>query len=562
MELQAITAHLYIVNGEVKDGQNAPGLLTQISKGRTARGRNRDSLFVHLTLNGQPEDTSSLSNDIVDSISNIFYKTPGSVTAALRKAIIETNQLLLEFNVSGAGRPREGAIVCAAMRGEELFTAQVGEALALIGHNFGIERLPSNNPEIVTPLGRSAGLDIRYYHHWLQPGDALLLADPLMAYIPSDDLRPALIDNTIEDTIIQITDLIGPGSSRAILIEFTDEVPLDLPDVVLSGSSTSKRTLSLPIGNPIRSSRETTSEEAQVENDAGAPIDVEYIETTARLATSKAAGGMSRATGGLAGFLSAVKSPSDDNSEESTWAYPAMLAIIIPLIVGLLVAGIYVQRGQVLYVGELKSQIDENLELARQAGSDGQASAFYFSEAMRLLAEGQELRPVDNELLQKRLEAQSALDSLSGVSRLGAQVFELFDSDVMLTSIGLGNQLNGDIYVLDANNNQVLAVPTGEGFSDDPASDPQVIVFGDQAIGSHVVGSLIDLLWRPKGTAVTRDGMAILDGRGSLITYYPNFGDTRAVNLGLTTEWNKPRNNICLNELMNILYTGEGRICR
>jgi hypothetical protein len=517
MELQSITAHLYIVNGEVKDGQSAPGLLTQISKGRTARGRNRDSLFVHLTLSGQPEETSSLSHDIVDSISNIFYKTAGSVTAALRKAIIDTNQLLLQYNLSGAGRPREGAIVCAALRGEELFTAQVGESLALIGHNFGIERLPPINPEIITPLGRSVGLDVRYYHHWLQPGDALLLADPLMAHIPSDELRPALIDNTIEDGIVQINDLIGQGSSRAILIEFTDEIPQGLPEVVLTGPSTSNRSLSPPIGNPVRSSSETASEETPVENDTGTPIDVEYIETTARLATSKAAGGMSRATGGLAGLLSAVRSPSDDEDEESTWAYPAMLAIIIPLIVGLIVAGIYVQRGQVLHVGELKSQIDENLELARQAGSDRQASAFYYREAMRLLAEGQELRPGDNELLQKRLEVQSALDSLSGVSRLGSQVFEQFDPEVMLTSIGLGPELNRDLYVLDETNNQVITVPTGEGFSDDPALEPEVIVFGDQAIGSHVVGPMIDLLWRPTGTAVTRDGMAILDGRGSLV---------------------------------------------
>ena len=41
--------------------------------------------------------------------------------------------------------------------------AQVGDAFAIVGHNFGVERLPTAQPEIATPLGRQVSVDIRYF---------------------------------------------------------------------------------------------------------------------------------------------------------------------------------------------------------------------------------------------------------------------------------------------------------------------------------------------------------------------------------------------------------------
>ena len=193
MELQAVTGQLYIINGAVQDPKTVPGLLAQSVPSRAARGRDQDFLFVHLTLSGQEEETSALSNDLLDSISKIYYQTPGSVTAALRKAIIETNKELLGYNLRGETKTFEGALTCAVQRGEELYMAQTGEAFAFIGHNFGIERLPPSPPARITPMGRTAGLDIRYFHNWLQSGDMLLMTDPRLDIVATNALQPALI---------------------------------------------------------------------------------------------------------------------------------------------------------------------------------------------------------------------------------------------------------------------------------------------------------------------------------------------------------------------------------
>ena len=37
------------------------------------------------------------------------------------------------------------------------------------------------------------------------------------------------------------------------------------------------------------------------------------------------------------------------------------------------------------------------------------------------------------------------------------------------------------------------------------------ILFGGQAVGTHVTGRYIDMLWRPSGLEVTQSGLAVLD---------------------------------------------------
>ncbi len=129
MELQALTGQLHIINGQRQEGEMIPGLLAQPAPGKTARGRNQDFLFVHLTLTGPLDETRSLSLDLVDAISATFYQSTGSVTAALRQAVNHVNQILLQSNMVAGNTAREGAVCCAVLRGDELFMVQTGESL-------------------------------------------------------------------------------------------------------------------------------------------------------------------------------------------------------------------------------------------------------------------------------------------------------------------------------------------------------------------------------------------------------------------------------------------------
>ncbi|MDX1686678.1 MAG: hypothetical protein R3248_01735 [Candidatus Promineifilaceae bacterium] len=574
-DLQAVTGQLYIVEGEPQEVKAAPGLLAQSPPGKAARGRARDSLFVHLSLTGRPEETENLAQDLLDAISKRFYETAGSVTSALRNAILEANRLLLRRNMSRTGPTREGAVTCAVLRGEELYVVQSGEALALIGRNFGVERLPTGEPAQMTPLGRTAGPELRYFHNWLEPGDMLLLLDPRLAHLPAEQVKPVLVDSTVEDGIPQMTAIIGEESGRLLLIEFTDEPPVDLPETRVSRPepaapppSPSPRTLPPPTEKPLREGARPGGKSAGKGKPRIRMPDVELpsperVEDTARRATSQTARGLSRATGWLAELVEHLRPPRDEEEEETPagWALPALLVILIPVLVAVVVGGVYVQRGRVTRASELRQEMRQLLTQAEEASTEAEQRAAY-NEVLALAQEAELLRPGNEEVERLRQEALRAMDRLEEVTRLTAQPLYRYEEGTAIRGVTLRGGLNGDIYTLDGANNRVLLHETEEDYVTLTAEEPQEIIFGGQAVGSHVVGALIDMFWRPSGTQASIDGLAVLDGRGALLTYHPNFSNVRAAPLGLASEWLEPVATAQFNERLYVLDTEAGQMWR
>lgn len=563
MELQAVTALLQVVNGDVQQQANVPGLLASPAPSSANRSRQRDFLFVHLTLTGPEAETATLLQDLMDSLSGLFYETSGSVTAALRKAIGETNKRLLSLNLSGSSQVREGALLCAVLREQELYMAQVGESFALLGHNFGIERLPPNEPKEPTPFGRTAGLDIRYYHHWLQPGDMLLLADPRLAHLQTQAFDPVLIDSDVEDAIPQLVEMIGSGSARLMLVEFAEEAPAYVPDIARPAIASGARRLTPPTGEPQREpvalSEATDSPPLQPTSTG---LEVEAIETSARRATSRAARGLAGLTGWLADLMSAIKAPTSEEEERTGWAIPGFIAVAIPIIVAVVVTGVYLQRGRVVRFGELKQQMSQNLNLAQQATDSPELAIDHYQQVIQLAIESETLRPGDGDINRMRRDAQLAIDELNGVARLEAAQLYQYPSEVDLQSITLGDELNGDVFVRDAAGNRVYRHQTDSSFEVDGEQEPELVLFDEQVVGSHVVEQIDDMMWRAKGASVTRDGLAMLDRAGALVTFYPNFADTRAVPLGLASDWVFPDAIADFNERLYILDPGAEKIWR
>lgn len=562
MELQAVTGQRFIGGDGAREAGPIPGLLAMTAPSQAARGRQKDLLFVHLTLSGRPEENGVLTQDVVDAISAVFFRTPGSVTAALRKAINQSNQQLLRYNVSGAGTPREGALTCAVLRGEELYMVQVGESFALLGHNFGIERLPPNPPAKITPLGRTAGLDLRYTHSWLQSGDMLLLADPRLAHLPARAFEPALIDVDVEDGMQELVGIVGNDQARVLLVEFSDEAPSHVPSASRSQTSQTGRQLPPPTASPLRQGMPaTTSAGPGPAPFAGPAIDVEVVETRARKVTSRAALGLSGLTAWLADLLSLIHSPDRGEQNEGGWAVPALLAVAIPIIVAVVVVGVYIQRGNVLRLGELETRMNQASSQARSAADPNEARQLY-QEVISLADEAAELRPISGEIALLRQQAISALDDMSGIARLQGSLIHAFDEQAALTSIALEGESGEALYVLDLARNFVYRLAGGTSMPEPVGLEPEVVLFGEQVIGSHVTGQMLDLMWRPKGNNTQRDGLAVLDGRGALITYFPSFQDVRAVPLGLSSDWQNPRRITFFSERLYVLDPGAGVIWR
>ncbi len=578
-ELQAVTGQLYIVDGvmqTVEPQAAVPGILVQPPPNKVQRSRSGDFLFIHLTLSGNPEETAVLAQDLLDLISQKFYAASGSLTAALRGAIMAANQILLRRNLTSKETVREGGLTCAVLRHGELFTLQAGETLALLGHNFGIERLPPRPLDHITPLGRTSGLDIRYDHHRLQSGDLLLLADPRISHLPTDSFSHALVDTDIESGLDALIDIVADESARLLMIEFNDDSLLDLPDVVQPTPREGRTAAPMPQPrrDPAAAPLPATSGERRPQPvREGTPppskdgirtlpaIDRQQVETTARRAGSQAALGLSTFTAWLVDLLTRLRPPRTavpaEEEEPVNWTWPVLIAILIPVLIAVIVSGVYLERGRVQRMAEIRTEMSQLISLADQVGADSAQARQYYSDALTLAVEAEtDVRPGDETVAQLRAIARERLDVLDDVTRLAARPFYEFSEGTALTHVVLRDGFNGGIFMLDKGNGLVYEYETDESYLNPLTLEPQARVFDGQAVGNQVVGSIIDIFWRPAGNAVSRDGLAMLDSNGALLTYQPSLDSTFAVPLDLASTWQAPIAIATFDERLYILDIG------
>lgn len=558
MELQAVIGQLHLVEGVVQENTDVPGVLAQYAPKEAVRGRQNDALFIHLSLTGSPAGRNPLLLEILNLISQNYYKSTGSVTAALRRAILEANQKLLNFNMVGENEERTGAIMCAVLRGQELFMIQTGEAFALIGRNFGVERLPAGQPDRITPLGISAGLDLRFFHNWLEPGDMLLMTDPRLANLPSEKTKPALVDTTVEESLPKLKEIIGEDSGRLLLVEFTDEAPDDIPEpeptVPLAVAPTPNEQ-DTPVAPPrsVRPRRQVISRRN--------PVATQNVQNAARQAGSNTAQGLSRATGWLAALMNRLRPAGNAQDESGSMFWPTVLAVAIPLIVAIIVSGVYLRREEVQNLSQIERQMQQNIGLAQQATTVEEERGYYM-QVLSLADQAVAVQADNDDIIRMRQQAQSELDRLEDVTRLNAQLLYTYPDSSNMIGLALREGFNGDLFTLDGANNRVFRHETDEDFTALTGAEAEEILFGGQVIGSHVTGDIVDMMWRPRGVQVSEAGLGILDSSGALVTFYPSFENLRAVPLGLSSAWVNPVSITQFNERLYVLDPGQGQIWR
>jgi hypothetical protein len=222
-----------------------------------------------------------------------------------------------------------------------------------------------------------------------------------------------------------------------------------------------------------------------------------------------------------------------------------------------IVSGVYLERGRVQRMSEIRTEMSQLISLADGAGDDVVQARQYYHQALALAVEAEtEVRPGDDTVSQLRAIARERLDVLDDVTRLSARPFYEFSEGTALTQVALRHGFNGGIFILDRGNGLVYEYETDDTYLNPLRLEPQARVFNGQAVGSRVVGSVIDMFWRPAGSAVSRDGLAMLDSNGALLTYQPNLGSTFAVPLDLASEWQAPIAIATFNERLYILDIG------
>ena len=358
------------------------------------------------------------------------------------------------------------------------------------------------------------------------------------------------------------------ASGRLLLVEFTDE-PLGVRSTTIKPPSNHGRIV-LPLGLGGRATREKVTIPAQPVREgaggaaaagpgegtqaAGGDI-VESVEVTARQAAASSAAGLSKATGWTADAMLRLRPPADAAQQEAGphWAVPTLLAVVIPLLVALVVSSVYLQRGRVQQVGQIRQAMSQTLVAAQEAAGDADAARANYEQILALAAEADALRPGDAGVAEIRRQALLSIDELDGVSRLSARSLYTFGDSTALQAVAIRDDFTGGVFVLDEANSAVYGLDTDESYQEVLSTEPETLSFNGQSIGTHIVQDLVDIMWRPSGVQVERDGLAMLDSAGALVTHYPTSGDVRSAPLGLSSEWQTPAAITQFSERLYIL---------
>ncbi len=101
---------------------------------RSVRERESDSLIIYFSMTGNFPLAPGAQSQLLEQLSQKFYKTSGSLTAALRSLAESVNLQLLDRNLrsTSSGKQGIGQLQLVALRGDTLYIAQSGAVQAYL----------------------------------------------------------------------------------------------------------------------------------------------------------------------------------------------------------------------------------------------------------------------------------------------------------------------------------------------------------------------------------------------------------------------------------------------
>lgn len=562
---------------------------------RTAHGRATDSLILYLSMAGNAPLSPEQHSQLMTRLSEKFYKTSGSVTAAMRTVADALNLHLLDRNlrITSSGQQGIGVFTIAVLHGDALYLAHCGPA-----HAFLVT--PSETQEIHDPQGAGRGLglsrttSIRFFQVPLQAGDYLVIsAQPPSGWNPGslkhsqrlgmEGMRRQLIDYGTPEmraAIIQaqsgegrlrllrrkpgLPDMARPEKVEAETVTLPPKVEVPVPPVTLppaekpsppAASATAEpaeagvKLRRPPVGRsdkasavPAPAAKPTTTPQPsriRAEKRASSRKGVKELLAPASVgfaAIGRALGNtLSAASHGLGRLLKNML--PDESLLHLPPSVMVFFALAVPLVISAVGGMVYIQRGRAAqHQSYYEQAMNAAAEAIQQSNPNLQRSSW---QAVLQDLDKAEFYKVTSDSQSLRTQASNALDELNGVQRLDFQPAIIG---------GLGKEVKvarlvatpTDLYMLNGAQGSVLrAILTGSGFEIDTK-----FTCGP-SYGQTVVGPLVDIVALPTGlhNNATLLGM---DANGSLLYCTPagvqaeaealappltNFGEPQAVTL-------------------------------
>lgn len=480
---------------------------------RPARSRSEDMLILSLFTQegaGIPPETQ---REMLDRLTQTFFKTSGSVTAALRTLIETLNLIMLEKNLETASRSAGigGALTVAAVHRHDIYLAQSGEMHAFVLAHQGLQHF-GDASQNERGLGFSRTPSIHFYQAHLGTGGYLFTSQTapetwtedvlLLGQFPSlAQLRRRLLHQSPSDFRTDLVQII-PGEGEVHILQ-PEERTLTSPPIAIKeprveeqpqpGSQPDTQSDSQPIAevssdtqevkvesHPAQTSKRSTpadaptNKKAQTSQPAPAQKPSQSHKDTLRQQGEQL---KKQGLKGLAAFFGwwrnirhrvnhffkdLMTKWSPEGAPKLSKGTLILIAVIVPLVVAGIAVGVYLARGRTLQYNYYLNQAVTTSQTAITV-EDPLDSRALWTQAIQYLDQAESYR-ITAETKTLRDQAQDALDLLDGAVRLKyhpAIIGSLY-SEINITRIV---SFGTDLYLFDAAGGRVIhAERTSQGY--------------------------------------------------------------------------------------------------
>lgn len=498
--LEADVATLHFAAGDVRSSP-PPGTLAQTAPRRCARGRAEDVLLLTVHVETAEPGSASMLDHIAKRGAMAFYRTPGSVTAAMRDAAQVINAELLAWQDSEGGQDHQANMMLAVLRGADFYMAQAGSGHATLIRGGGVRRFASAEAT-ERPLGSSNSPHVRYHHLQAEAGDVFALtavATPL-----ASDSTLASLENLDPADLIERLEVVLDQDVTGLLVRLIPEGQgAHLPSAA---------------AEPVTAARQDVQQ-------ATGEIRERIVDSLSSL------GGSLRRAGHFLAFgvtkLLVRLAPGLVETPRPGHLRPGVLAataIAVPLLVLAIVSFTYLRLGRSEQFQANILEAQEAIAAAQISSDPSQQRALWTTADVFLERASQYGSSPELDALLDQVARE--IDALDNIVRLEFQpvLSGGFGREARITTMSASAT---DLYVLDSNAARIWrAWATGRGYEVDRGFD---CLEGAASFGG--MATPVDMAIQAEPGALGVEGVVAIDADGTLLYCAP---DRRALSSELT----------------------------
>ncbi|NDJ86047.1 MAG: hypothetical protein GYB66_09190 [Chloroflexi bacterium] len=626
VQYEALVGHLLIVGGRPM-ASVPPGARVQPAPRRAHRSREQDTLFVLITSAGKTKPVAEFLEKLAKLATDAYFASRLGVTGALREAGAALNTHIQSLNQQQATDFRAGALML-VKRGDNVYLVRSGTTLCAARLRGHYTTFPSDPDMLnMLPLGARSEPVLEFTHFRLSPNDIFVLGDAGIAALNDRLLKQALnqpdveavleklegaVENQAFASVIQFIDANAPPPEAATASPMPDEsVAEDATEEASASPQTAPVADAQPVPatstapppaeeaiasveSPVADTEDATgnsaAEAAQASVAPAQRIRRKSRSNTAQTVAHAAEDGatakrqsffeavaasimlfLSNILRGISNGISAILDrllPAPEQDQKNQQLVPlnvvALIAVIIPAVIGVVVVGVAISNRDTTRFEELRSEMNAALEDARAleeaSGVSDKDKRNAWLEVRNWAERARQENPDSSEAREVILDAQNYIDSYDRINRVDLTLLREYQASADLRGPILAP--NGkDIYTLDRNRSQVFRDELdGSGQRLITVSETPVIERA-RPINEYLVSNLVDIEWMDEGGAAERNALIALDDNGLLISYHGTFG-LSALQLNLPPDWNRPEAIATWGNNFYVLDAGANQIWR